>query len=1598
MCVSAPEGVPGADAAFAADDAQQAPVDADTTEPTDAASPAADSGAASSLDVADADAGATLVDATADTLDVPSTSDAPGDVTVPPDVAAPDIAAPDIAAPDVAPMDALADTVAPDAQADVGIDASMDDVPPIVDALADAQPDAGEPTDTTAPDASSEDVAADTTPPPPELPKTPIITELMASNDDTLEDEDGDHPDWVELHNPMDFPVNLAGYHLTDDPDELGKWTFPARVMAPGSYLVVFASDKDRAPESGELHANFKLDADGETVAVTGPALQIIDELSYPLQVEDISYGVPTSAKTTPLIIAGSSCRYRVPSDGKDDAVWMDGDFDDAAWVPCATGVGFETAKIEGPPVVVADSVKGFSGKQGKNGWWYGYWDGSADPDGAYAPATDFEKFPSSDGEDGEEGEGEESFWTGSTWDWPKGNPPWTELNAQGGHPNGTNTGPLHWAIRRWVSDVDGTVRITGTVANPSANGDGVVCRILVDGQEILAEAVDGTSVAYQVFATLTVGATIDFTLDPGPANNDGSDGSTFTARIEAGDFETPAQAVGEPFADSVEDWSATGTQGEKGWSYGYYDRTTDPDATYAADDLTLFPRDGGGYSPTDFWTGSAYDWYAGNPPWTYAGQEDMHPNGVNNKAEHWVVRRHVAEVAGTVSVEWSLRKSNPNGGGVSGHLFHNGLEVDSAAISGADTEGVTRVVPIFGVQVGDTVDLALDPTGAGGDPKDGYDASRMSMRLWVVPDIDTLVETDVEGAMFGKNASITMRLPFWVDDPSELNRLLLRVKYDDGFVAWLNGQEVARANAPDEPTWNAVATADHPSADAVVFEDFDLTQVMDLLQVGPNVLAIQGLNVAADDGNMVVLPVLEAGKVEPMTGVYRYFSEPTPGAENGTGATNLGPLVDKVTEGASVGAGEDLVVTAKLGETLAPVAGATLTWRVMFGDEVETPMTDDGTGGDEAGGDAVYTAVIPSTAYTAGQMVRWFVTAKDVAGTKTRMPPFPDPLDSDRYYGTAIADPTVVTDLPLIQWFVEDLGAAGTSAGTRTSLVWDGELYDNLRVNVHGQSTKSFPKKSYNVDFNRGHRFRLYSGIPKMKDLNLLTNWADKSKVRNTLAYETHGKAGSDYHLALPVRVQRNGQFFAIYDLVEDGDDRWLERLGRDPNGALYKMYDGLKSTEKGEKKTREGEDKADLQALLDGLALEGDARRAFIYDHVNIPAMVNYMAGMVITAGKDCCHKNYYAYRDTNGTGEWWYMPWDADLTFGRNWTGNYYDDTMYSDDPLYLGKGNNTLIGALYALPEVKLMYHRRVRTLMDALLQPPGTPAGELLFEKRIDDLVAQMGADAQADYEAWYPPWGQDQPIDVAVANLKQGHLAPRRVFLYETLGAPPPPITTELVSGVPGATLATYHVPLDDGLGAAWTEVDFDDSGWDEGTLGIGYELATTMLADLIATTVIPAAAEPLATTVFVRIPFVVDEPAQVTDLLLRMRYEDGFVAHVNGHEVARRNVEGDPTWHTVAAEHPDADALSYEAIPLDDALPFLRSGENILAIRGVVGPTYKSLLVDAELTATELPVSGYTLPPPQGPRTLILGDHQLTDGADNPEDYLAVVNPLPGP
>lgn len=94
-----------------------------------------------------------------------------------------------------------------------------------------------------------------------------------------------------------------------------------------------------------------------------------------------------------------------------------------------------------------------------------------------------------------------------------------------------------------------------------------------------------------------------------------------------------------------------------------------------------------------------------------------------------------------------------------------------------------------------------------------------------------------------GKPVSVHLRMPFTLTDPAALSFFKLRVQCDDGFVAWLNGTEIASLNKPASLQWNSAATAQVSDATAVTFREFNIPQHLGLLRRGPNLLAIQAMN-----------------------------------------------------------------------------------------------------------------------------------------------------------------------------------------------------------------------------------------------------------------------------------------------------------------------------------------------------------------------------------------------------------------------------------------------------------------------------------------------------------------------------------------------------------------------------------------------------------------------------------------------------------------------------------------------------------------------------------------------------------------------------------
>jgi len=116
-----------------------------------------------------------------------------------------------------------------------------------------------------------------------------VINEFLADNKSIVTDQNNQYDDWIELYNNTNQPVDLSGYFLSDNVADILKWKFPnGTIINANDFLIIWA-DEDGS-QSG-LHANFKLSAYGESIILSNPQSNIIDQITFSNQTSDISFG-----------------------------------------------------------------------------------------------------------------------------------------------------------------------------------------------------------------------------------------------------------------------------------------------------------------------------------------------------------------------------------------------------------------------------------------------------------------------------------------------------------------------------------------------------------------------------------------------------------------------------------------------------------------------------------------------------------------------------------------------------------------------------------------------------------------------------------------------------------------------------------------------------------------------------------------------------------------------------------------------------------------------------------------------------------------------------------------------------------------------------------------------------------------------------------------------------------------------------------------------------------------------------------------------------------------------------------------------------------
>lgn len=652
-------------------------------------------------------------------------------------------------------------------------------------------------------------------------------------------------------------------------------------------------------------------------------------------------------------------------------------------------------------------------------------------------------------------------------------------------------------------------------------------------------------------------------------------------------------------------------------------------------------------------------------------------------------------------------------------------------------------------------------------------------------------------GSLLPGNAGAFMRIPFNVADPAAVSSLRLTSRANDGFVAWLNGVQIASLNAPASPAWNSTATATALATRSTVV-DLPTTGLV----AGTNILAVHAMNNSTSDPNFLSLNILESVVIDPAGA---YLVSNTPGAANAAVRTSIGPFITGVLYNGLLelppqpvgGAGSaPITVSAKVTPSLRPLATTNpvqLAWRIMYNAETVVNMTETTPG--------TWSADIPTTALTAGQMIRWRLIATDNTGVQGTAPAFLSPTNSDQYFGTVALD-SVTSQLPIYRVFVAGTYTFNNShvidqnnVGGRAAFFYDGELYDNVYIRIKGDTTRTLNKRAHRVDFNSEHQFRWAPGRSRMKELALNAEYVDPSYTRQMLTMWLHRTSGTGGPEHFPVRCQINGVFWQLAFHTETQDFELLENMGLDPNGAMYASV-GQMAGAAGEKQTRTYEGTTDMTNFVTAITnANATTRKNNVFDQIDIPATVNYLAVARLTQEGDDVWANMVIHRDSDRTGEWRIIPFDTNLSWGQLYWADatsinnviqaandrnkshplYGNSQCWTLD--YAGVRYNRFYDAIISVPETRAMLLRRMRSIMDQYLQAPGTV--NPLLEGMIDAHVAKITPEVTLDRAAWgWPANGgaygfgtqpfNDGTSNSAIYQMKNLFLTPRRTHLFVT--------------------------------------------------------------------------------------------------------------------------------------------------------------------------------------------------------------------------------------
>jgi spore coat protein CotH len=1220
-----------------------------------------------------------------------------------------------------------------------------------------------------------------------------VLAEFMAKNVSVLKDEDGQYSDWIEVYNNSTNPVNLANWALTDIAGNLTKWLFPATNLGPRQFLVVFASNKDRRVPGAPLHTNFKLDDVGEYLALVAPdGTNIATEFAptYPPQIADVSYGLSLDANFVKYITTNTTGRLLVPANGTLGTNWTLPDFNHSSWTLFTNRVGFDytgwdrfhdlyrnTIWDGSPPYYwTLDDSQG-SGVAMNQGTLAGFGDATIS-----AAVTQDQAGPRPANFAGFDAYNNGFYFNGTSAYLDAGS---SLLNnrsafAMAGWIYLTNLPAANSGLWGQNDVVEFGFVATNQLSLWTPNGGSVAVTVPASGflntWHYVAAVGDGATVKIYYDGLLLGSAGVTCT-------NYGT--SSYTVKIGGGGIFAASGNFLKGYLDEVALYHRALSDEEVQRHYQCARRP----AFSPAINLTQFPNVVAKQSST-YSTYGANRAIDGNTDGVVANGSVSHTQGTNNN-EWWEVdltaQKQIDRVHLWFRTDGALAARDEN---ISIYIY------DSTNVATRQILWASDVGTLPGSNRGFDVSPPVNGRVVRVEHPDGITNFLQLAEVQVLqaqPQQWPAITTDLAETMHNVNPSVYLRFPFVINNPSQVSRVLLRMKSDDGFVAWVNGTKFASRRAPENPQWNSSAASANPARCLETMETFELLGANTALRTGTNILAIQGLNIATNNSDLYLFPEVEISYVGSI-GTPRFFGLPTPGIPNGYGTTDLGPIISNPGHFPKVPLDhQDINVTATVTRTFAPINKVTLVYQVMYGVTNLLTLYDDGLHGDGLTNDNVFGAVIPAAAFTNGQMVRWYMTSQDVSNRVSRWPLFEDPLDSPEFLGTVVGDTNLTSQLPVFHLFVSpaNLPEIDKETGGRASFFYDGEFYDNIYMEVRGNSSAGYNKKSHRLEFNRSYTFRPPGSGGRMRKTSLLAEYVDPTYLRQHLSFWFMEMIGVGGPFCYPVRVQMNSQFYQLAQHSEVMGSDLLSRVGYSTEGALYKAAGNINPTFNSTAtftKVLPNDDtnRNDFVQLARGIAdyVPAGQRMTNVFDMLDLPNIVNYMTAARFCSENDDVWANMTLYRDTYGDGLWRIIPYDMNASWGQLYAGGTILQATNDDSKSHPLCGNssinpgggpqgtnywNRMYDVIQRTPETREMLLRRYRTVMDRFVQLPETPLPNRIIENHIIQMTNLIWPEAALDRQKWgASPWCATKGITNGTDDLLNQFVGPRRYHWYVT--------------------------------------------------------------------------------------------------------------------------------------------------------------------------------------------------------------------------------------